>query len=64
MPSGFQEITFDTYIQTPSAPEEVQKLVDTVQAHCPVLDTLTRAVTVTQGAVTISKESTAVPSQA
>jgi len=65
VPSGFQEITFDTFIQTSADAAEVQKLVDTVQAHCPVLDTLTRAIQVKQGAVTITKQQQQeVPSQA
>jgi uncharacterized OsmC-like protein len=46
LPSGFQKVTFTTHLWSPAEEASLRKLVETVQTHCPVLDTLTRAVEV------------------
>ena len=40
--SGFQHVEMQTRIRSGEAPERIQRLVNTVQAHCPVLDILQR----------------------
>lgn len=53
IPPGYQKITYET-ILTSSAPEkDLRKLIDAVETHCPVLDTLVRPIEVT-GKVTIN----------
>lgn len=53
IPPGYQKITYET-ILTSSAPEEdLRKLIDAVETHCPVMDTLVRPIEVT-GKVTIN----------
>jgi len=44
---GYEKLRFETRIKSSASPEEIRKLVDTVESHCPVLDTLVRAVEVT-----------------
>ncbi|MDD2725456.1 MAG: OsmC family protein [Methylovulum sp.] len=53
VPSGFQKISFETTVKSPAAQETIEKLVAVVEAHCPVLDTLTRPVEVA-GTVTLN----------
>ncbi len=53
--AGFQEIEYNTEIISPAEESIVQKLVDVVENHCPVLDTLTRAVKVNGKAKIIRK---------
>ncbi len=43
---GYERLRFETRIESPAAPEVIRKLVATVESHCPVLDTLVRAVEV------------------
>lgn len=43
VPPGYKRITFDTRIQSPASDEELTRLIETVEGHCPVLDTLCRA---------------------
>jgi len=45
-PAGFNEITFKTTIKSSADEEEIKKLVDAVEAHCPLLDTLKRPINV------------------
>ena len=53
VPPGMLEMSYHVHIKS-SAPEaDLQRLVDTVEAQCPLLDTLTRPVKVT-GKVTMS----------
>lgn len=47
VPAGYQKIEFETVIDSPADPQKVQELVQAVQTHCPVLDTLVRPVEVT-----------------
>lgn len=47
VPSGFSGITFDANIQARNAtPEQLEQLKTLALAHCPVLDTLQRAIPV------------------
>jgi uncharacterized OsmC-like protein len=44
IPPGFQKITYETRIASKASPETIARLVKTVEAHCPSLDTLKRPV--------------------
>lgn len=46
VPAGFQDVSFAVDVDSPAAPEEVARLVATVNAHCPVLDILRQSVPV------------------
>jgi len=46
IPPGYTSIKFETNIKSTESPEKIAALIGMVEAHCPVLDTLTRAVTV------------------
>jgi hypothetical protein len=41
---GFEEIRYETRIQSPEAPERIKELVEEAERHCYVLATLRRAV--------------------
>jgi len=43
-PSGFTKITFETNIESDANDETLANLIETVEAHCPVMDTLLREV--------------------
>ena len=45
--AGYQAIDYDVAIESPASPDEVARLVDTVNRHCPVLDILVRGLPVT-----------------
>ena len=45
-PAGFQDVTYTVNIDSPAAPEDVARLIDVVNAHCPVLDILQQPVPV------------------
>lgn len=47
VPSGFTKISYETTIESPADPEQIKKLMEVVESHCPVLDTLTRSIEVT-----------------
>ena len=44
VPAGFSEIRFETQIKSSESPEKIRALIDMAQEHCPLLDTITRAV--------------------
>jgi uncharacterized OsmC-like protein len=44
IPAGYRDIHFETNIKSREDPEKIKQLVDLVESHCPVLDTLTRKV--------------------
>ena len=46
VPAGFQDVTFTVDISSPAAPEDVVRLIEAVNAHCPVLDILKQPVLV------------------
>lgn len=53
VPPGFRKICYETAIESPADAETLKKLVAMVESHCPVYDTLTRAVEVS-GSVSIN----------
>ncbi len=53
IPPGFRKICYETKIESPADSETISKLVQVVESHCPVYDTLTRAIEVT-GSVSIN----------
>ena len=55
IPPGFQDISFESIIESPANDEQLKQLVDAVEAQCPILDTLVRSISVT-GFATINGE--------
>lgn len=53
VPPGFQKVAFETTIDSAADEATIKKLIETVESHCPVLDTLVRAIEVT-GKVSIN----------
>ncbi|MFZ2196352.1 MAG: OsmC family protein [Thermodesulfovibrionales bacterium] len=53
VPAGFKKICYETSLESPADSETLRKLVQVVESHCPVYDTLARAVEVT-GSVSIN----------
>lgn len=53
IPPGYQKISFETTLKSPASEEELRMLVEAVESHCPVLDTLVRPIDVS-GKVTIN----------
>lgn len=53
IPPGYQKIAYETTLKSPAPKEELDKLVEAVERHCPILDTLVRPIEVT-GKVTIN----------
>ncbi len=53
VPPGYQKIIFETVVDSPADLETLKKLVDTVESHCPVLDSLVRSIEVS-GQVSIN----------
>jgi len=53
IPPGYQKIIFETEVNSPADTETVMKLVQTVESHCPVMDSLMRAIEVS-GQVTLN----------
>ena len=53
IPPGYQKITYETALRSSAPEEELRKLIEAVESHCPVLDTLIRPVEVS-GKVTIN----------
>jgi len=54
-PAGYSHIHYETVIEADVYEAQVKKLVEMAESHCPVLDTLTRAVKVT-GTVSTRKK--------
>ena len=46
IPPGYQQLTFETFLKSSASEEELRKLVEAVESHCPVLDTLVRPIEV------------------
>ncbi len=55
VPPGYEKIAYETELDSPADRDTLRGLVQTVESHCPVLDTLTRPVDVS-GRVTINGE--------
>lgn len=53
IPPGYQKITYETTLTSSAPEEELRKLIEAVESHCPVLDTLVRPIEVS-GKVTIN----------
>lgn len=54
IPAGYQKITFETTIKSPADEATIRKLIETVEGHCPLLDTLVRPVEVSANAYCIN----------
>jgi uncharacterized OsmC-like protein len=52
-PAGYERIVYETELNSPADADTLRQLVQTVESHCPVLDTLTRPVEVS-GSVVIN----------
>ena len=59
IPPGYQKISYETVLRSPAPEAELRKLIEAVESHCPVLDTLVRPIEVT-GKVTINSVAMAV----
>lgn len=46
VPAGYSRITFETLIQSSASADQIRQLVQTVESHCPVLDSLQRPIEV------------------
>ena len=46
VPSGYQKIVYETVLESPADTETLKKLIEMVETHCPVLDTVQRPVEV------------------
>ncbi len=46
IPPGYQKISYETFLESPASEEELRKLVEAVETHCPVLDSLVRPIEV------------------
>ena len=57
VPPGFQELSYTLKIQSPEDENKVRKLAEQVIAHCPVVDTLVRSISVS-GSIRINEEVT------
>jgi len=53
VPAGFQNVSFTVDVDSPAPPEDVARLVEAVNAHCPVLDILKQPLVV-QGEVRLN----------
>lgn len=56
IPPGFQDISYESVIESPASEEQIKALVDAVEAQCPILDTLVRSIPVS-GTATINGKS-------
>ena len=56
VPAGFSSISYVTNITSAAPNEKIEKLVQQVESHCPVLDILTRPINVTGKILHNSKE--------
>lgn len=46
VPSGYKSIRFEAFIESPANEESIRTLVEIVEAHCPVMDTLIRPMSI------------------
>jgi uncharacterized OsmC-like protein len=51
VPPGFQDISYETHLDSPAGEATLKKLVDAVESQCPILDTLVRPIRVTGKAI-------------
>lgn len=59
VPAGFHSVNFTVDVDSPAPPEDVARLVEAVNAHCPVLDILKQPMVV-QGEVRLNGEAIAI----
>ncbi|KRT66774.1 MAG: OsmC-like protein [Candidatus Dadabacteria bacterium CSP1-2] len=55
VPSGFLEVDYEVDIRSPTDRSKIKELVDVVNTHCPLLDTLQRPINV-NGSVRLNDE--------
>lgn len=55
-PAGFNKITFKTNIESSADEETLMNLIDAVEKHCPVMDTILREITISGSASVNGKE--------
>jgi len=60
VPAGYQKITYETTIVSPADTATIQKLIETAESHCPLLDMLKRPLDVS-GTVTLNGEPLEMP---
>jgi len=53
IPPGYQKITYETLLRSPAPEAQLRQLIEAVESHCPVLDTLVRPIEVS-GKVTLN----------
>ncbi len=46
VPAGYSRISYETFIQSSASEDQIKQLVNVVERHCPVLDTLMRPIEV------------------
>lgn len=46
VPAGYKSISFEAYIESSADEESIRTLIETVEAHCPVMDTLIRPMSI------------------
>lgn len=56
VPPGYKRISFETEIKSPASDAELEKLIDTVENHCPVLDILSTAQQISGSATANGKQ--------
>jgi uncharacterized OsmC-like protein len=60
VPAGYQKITYETTIVSPADAATIQKLIETAEAHCPLLDILKRPQDVS-GTITLNGQRLEMP---
>jgi len=55
-PAGFTKITFKTNIESNADEETLMNLIEAVEKHCPVMDTILREITISGSAAVNGKE--------
>jgi len=55
VPSGFLKVDYEADIKSPADQSRIKELVDVVNAHCPLLDTLQRPINV-NGTISLNDE--------
>lgn len=63
VPPGYQKIVYETKISSSASDASLLQLIEVVESHCPVMDILTRAQTVTGKAIVNGKELHAFPTE-
>jgi uncharacterized OsmC-like protein len=60
VPVGYQKITYETTIRSPADAATIQKLIETAEGHCPLLDILRRPLDVS-GTITLNGQRLEMP---